>query len=238
MKKPAGNAFPAHRRAVQRVLTGDGSHTLRLPDLDETYHAPAGALAEARHVYVGEGLDFYRQETGKAPIRLLEVGFGTGLNALLSLDSARRHGAGLHYIALEPHPLPPAACTDLNYCVLAGLPELEPHFERMHRCAWEELCSLDPSFVLQKHRARLQDFSSEEPFDLVYFDAFAPEKQPELWEPTQLERVVSMMAPDAALVSYCAQGRFKRALRALGLEVKRRPGPAGGKFHMVRARKS
>lgn len=223
---------------MQRVLTGDGSHTLRLPDLDETYHAPAGALAEARHVYVGEGLDFYRQETGKAPIRLLEVGFGTGLNALLSLDFARNNRIALHYVALEPHPLATETCTDLNYCALAGLPGLEPHFERMHRCAWEKLCSLDPLFTLEKRHTRLQDFSSEEPFDLVYFDAFAPEKQPELWEPAQLERVAGMMASGAALVSYCAQGRFKRALRALGLDVKRRPGPAGGKFHMVRARKS
>ena len=236
MKTPSDDP-PEAPQAPQRVLTGDGSHTLRVPALDETYHAPAGALAEARHVYVGEGLAFYWRDTGKDPIRLLEVGFGTGLNALLSLHFARENRVNLHYLALEPHPLPADTCTALNYCALAGLEELAPYFDRMHRGPWDVPFSLDPFFTLEKRRQRLQDIDAEAPFDTVYFDAFAPEKQPELWQPAQLGHVADMMAPAAVLVSYCAQGHFKRTLRALGLAVKRRPGPAGGKFHMVRARK-
>jgi tRNA U34 5-methylaminomethyl-2-thiouridine-forming methyltransferase MnmC len=225
------------RPELELIVTADGSHSLAVPHLDETYHSPGGALTEARHVFVEEGLAFQVGRSDKEKLSVLEVGFGTGLNALLSLQLALDRGIALSYTALEPHPLAEDIYTRLNYCTDPALKDFAARFDQLHCCPWDDPCRLDPLFTLEKRQQRLEDFLSAAVFDVVYFDAFAPNKQPELWERAALEHVVDMMAPQGLLVTYCAQGHFKRNLRALGLEVKRRPGPPGGKFHMVRALK-
>ncbi len=223
---------------VEVRTTADGSPTLYVPALDEHYHSTHGAAQESRHVFMEAGLaPLLAAGGGRAqPLRVLEVGLGTGLNALLTLAAAAETGAAVAYAGYETLPLPPAAVAALAP-QWAGSQVLRRAFEQLHAMPWGESTELAPGFELTKIQAPVQAAGlPASHYNLLYFDAFAPEKQPELWTEAIFAQLYAAAAPGAVLVSYCAQGQFRRNLRAAGWLPEKLPGPPG-KREMTRARK-
>lgn len=222
--------------------TKDGSNTLRNPLLNDTYHSRDGAVAEALHVYVGAGLAHTLAK--KPQIRLLEIGFGTGLNALMSLQYVQNQVENeinktnttfsVHYVGLEPAPLDYGLVKELGYIEKINAHRLETHFRMMHECENEAEIELSENFFFQKEQTQLAKFTTKNLFDLVYFDAFAPRVQPELWTIDALAHLHQQMNTQGIMVTYCAKGQFKRDLRAIGFEVERLPAPKG-RQEMTRA---
>ncbi len=222
-------------------MTADGSHTLRHPLLGESYHSSFGAATESRHVYIEAGL----HQVSAEPVHILEMGFGTGLNALLTLSALReptdpakeakpfrpRHAV---YYTVEAYPITQETVVSLNYEALTDS-ESYHDFLQMHAAPWDTTVSIAPDFTLYKHLGTMESWSlPDQPFDLVYYDAFAYDCQPELWSTSLFQKIYQSLRPGALLVTYAAKGEIKRALRAAGFEVKRLPG-APGKHHMLQA---
>lgn len=220
-------------RETKIIVTGDGSHSLYLPHLNETYHSSHGALTESEHVFIKAGLDHFRENHPDQLIRILEIGFGTGLNALLAWEWARAKQVTVQFTSLEPFPLGPEIYEQLNYTENRE-PWAVTAFQMLHQAQWDEEIDMGDHFRLLKLNQKLEDLATDQRFQLVFFDAFAPSKQAELWQYEILEKTVGFMAANAVLVTYCAKGQFKRDLMALGLEVETLPGPPGKK-EMVRA---
>lgn len=218
------------------ITTADGSHSLFLPDLNETYHSQHGALQESLHVFIRKGMDDWRAEhPGMATLHIFEVGFGTGLNALLAWQYAEQNGIKVRYTSIEPFPIPPAIAEKINYGDLLGKPWQE-RFVQLHKTPWDQEEALSTCFVLHKMETRLEEITPFGESQIVFFDAFAPNKQSELWETAPLKTCYDMTAPGGFFVTYCAQGQFKRNLKAAGYAVERLPGPPGKK-EMTRGRK-
>ncbi|MFQ6372917.1 tRNA (5-methylaminomethyl-2-thiouridine)(34)-methyltransferase MnmD [Shewanella sp. YIC-542] len=227
---------------VTLQVTDDGSHTLFNAALNETYHSHQGALAESRYVFIDAGLA-ENLKTFTAPA-ILEVGFGTGLNALLTLGyiqalNQQRQAANqpvlqVHYLSIEPFPLARPLLERLNYKQLLA-PCYAPLFDALHDAPWEQATEIIPGFWLTKCQNTLQQQPlPAQQFSLVYFDAFAPHKQPEVWQRENFAKCYQALQPQGMLVSYCANGQFKRDLKAVGFTVKAYPG-ALGKREMTRA---
>jgi tRNA U34 5-methylaminomethyl-2-thiouridine-forming methyltransferase MnmC len=233
-----GSALPLDAAKVEVRTTADGSPTLYVPALDEHYHSRHGAAQESRHVFIEAGLrPLLAAGLGQSkPLRLLEVGLGTGLNALLTLEAAQSTGAVVAYDGYETLPLPPTTVAALAP-QWAKEPALSQAFEQLHAAPWGKQYTLTPGFFLTKLEDPVQAAAlPADYYDLVYFDAFAPEKQPELWTEEVFQTLYTAAAPGAVLVSYCAQGQFRRNLRAAGWLTEKLPGPPG-KREMTRARK-
>jgi tRNA U34 5-methylaminomethyl-2-thiouridine-forming methyltransferase MnmC len=211
-------------------VTGDGSKTIFLLELNETYHSSNGAVQESRHIFIQNGLDLVNK---KGAVRILEVGFGTGLNALLSASWAEMNNQSIHYIGIEAKPLSPELCFQLDYPRHIGQ-NAEKIYNELIRCDWEKDNQLSTHFSIQKREMKIQDFVTEEPTDLIYFDAFGPRVQAEMWEYPILEKMYQSLNAGGALVTYCAQGQFKRDLKTLGFILESFPGPPG-KREMTRA---
>lgn len=221
---------------LQVFATKNNDFTLYNPELDETYHSRNGAIAESLHVFIKEGLSYYTQlHPHKETIKILEIGFGTGLNAILSLAETTNKPYQLQYDSLETHILPLELVLSLNYHQLID-PSLINHFNHMHECTWDSSHLIAPHFTLTKRHIGLQHFQIENAYDIIYFDAFAPEKQPEMWTLEALGVAARALIAGGVLVTYSSKGEVKRTLRALGLEVERLPGPPF-KRHMLRATK-
>jgi tRNA U34 5-methylaminomethyl-2-thiouridine-forming methyltransferase MnmC len=217
---------------VELQLTSDGSHTLFNPLLNETYHSSHGALQESLHVFIKAGLEHL---ASRRFVRILEIGFGTGLNALLTIQAAHALDLQIDYTAVEAFPLDPQIIETLNYPHLIGEPLVVEWFSSLHATPWEQSQAITQHFSLLKHNARIQDLElTNSAFDLVYFDAFAPEKQPEMWHPEILKKTADALSDGGCLVTYCAKGQVKRDLRAAGLIVESLAGPPG-KREMIRA---
>jgi tRNA U34 5-methylaminomethyl-2-thiouridine-forming methyltransferase MnmC len=217
------------------VLTGDGSHTLYIPELNEHYHSTYGALTESLHVFIRSGLEYF---AGRGEISVFEAGFGTGLNALLTALKAARTGMKVWYYALEKYPVSPGMVKQLNYPLL--LRETEPGAEGMfsaiHEAGWEIMTEIHPDFHIKKMQGDLCGFIPDVIYDLVYFDAFAPDKQPEMWTGEIMHRLVSAIKPGGILTTYCVKGSVKRILTECGLTIEKLPGPPG-KREILRGRR-
>jgi len=208
------------------VITADGSHTIYLPEIDEHYHSIHGAIQESVHVYIQAGL----MQITKPEITVLEIGFGTGLNAFLTYAYAKANGQKINYYSLEKYPLSAKEYETLNYPETV-FPEYTDIFKQMHHSEWNRELILSPEFNLMKIEADLlcYQFNPDLQFDLVYFDAFAPGKQPEMWTEEIISKVVSTIGSDGILTTYCAKGTVRRAFASAGLTMERIPGPAGKK---------
>jgi tRNA U34 5-methylaminomethyl-2-thiouridine-forming methyltransferase MnmC len=217
---------------VEIITTSDGSHSLINTDLQETYHSTHGAIQESKHVFIRSGLDYWLgQNTGKQ-IRILEMGFGTGLNALLTLLESSRKAFAVYYETWEMFPVELSVVRQLNYGDVLGMPE---KFQQLHEAEWNEAVRIAPDFLLHKKKGDFQGAAWEgSPFDLIYYDAFAPSKQPHLWEAGILKKTADALAPAGVWVTYSAKGQVKRDLRSFGLAVETLPG-APGKKEMTRA---
>ncbi|NVO83928.1 tRNA (5-methylaminomethyl-2-thiouridine)(34)-methyltransferase MnmD [Hymenobacter terrestris] len=219
---------------VQLRATADGSGTLYVPALDEHYHSTHGAVQEARHVYLAAGLEpFLVAATG--PVRVLEVGFGTGLNALLTLERSLTAAVPIGYDTVEKHPLPWELVRGLATAPELQEPPLSAFRQQLHEAVWEKPVALTSGFTLRKLSGELQALAlNDEAYQVIYFDAFAPDKQPDMWTDAVFGQLYAAAAPGGCLVSYCAKGSFKRSLRATGWQTEAIPGPPG-KREMTRA---
>ena len=210
-------------------LTEDGSHTIVSDKFGESYHSRHGAVQESRHVFIAAGL--HEQAKQRSQLRILEFGFGSGLNAALTWQWAREQiDCSIHYTALEAYPISIDLAQQLNYSSQLALPD----FLDLHHAPWDEAIPLSDSFTLEKVQQEFEKYDPSHQFDLIYYDAFAPSAQPELWQEPLLAKVFAWCALGAILVTYCAKGSFKRALKAVGFEIEGLPGPPG-KREMTRA---
>ncbi|GAB3638905.1 tRNA (5-methylaminomethyl-2-thiouridine)(34)-methyltransferase MnmD [Hymenobacter arcticus] len=225
---------------IEVRATADGSPTLYVPALDEHYHSTHGAAQESRHVFIEAGLaPLLAAGLGhpdEGPLHILEVGLGTGLNALLTLEVARVAKAIIDYDGYETIPLPltvmAALAPQWDYSIA-----LKSAFKQLHAAPWNMMLEIDETLFLTKIQQPVQQSDlGTDLYNLIYFDAFAPEKQPELWTEAVFAKIYAAAAPGAVLVSYCAQGQFRRNLRAAGWLTEKLPGPPG-KREMTRARK-
>lgn len=215
--------------------TSDGSNTLFVPELNEHYHSTNGALQESELVYIQNGLR-YTQLCIKE-LNILEVGFGTGLNALLTVLESKRQRRKIIYVAIEPEPIDTEIAGKLNYATLIGGTEAPGYFKKLHEAGWEYPSFLSDYFIISKIHARLEEITlSDEKFHLIYFDAFGPDVQPELWTRQVFEQLFKSLKKDGILVTYSCKGTVKRALTAAGFTIKKLPGPAG-KREVLRAMK-
>lgn len=211
---------------LQIILTGDGSHTLFVPGLNEHFHSVHGAITESQIIYIENGLGCFRD---KSHAVILEVGFGTGLNALMTLIRAKSAGITVTYYALENYPLEREIVRSLNYPFLlqdsyVGAPE---SFYALHDAPWDVMVDIAPHFKLKKIRAEVQGFMPDFRYDLVYYDAFAPEKQPEMWSENIFKVLIKGLADGGIITTYCVKGSVRRMWKNLGLEVQKLPGPPG-----------
>ena len=217
------------------VVTGDGSTTLFSRQTGDHYHSLKGAETESSYVFIKQGLDFVRKyfET----VRILEVGMGTGLNLLLTAERKQHNREEvIEYTALEPFPIEQSLVKKLKYSVLERNEILEI-FNVIHESPWDMNIDLSSNFALEKKKCFLMDYKPDKAFNLVYYDAFGPSYQPEMWTAETMLKLHGMMEERGVLVTYCAQGEFRRNLKAAGFEVEKLPGPPG-KREMVRAIKS
>lgn len=217
---------------IQIEQTADGSQTLFVPELNEHYHSVKGALTESEHIFIQMGL---KHSSVEAP-HVLEIGFGTGLNAFLTLLTADTDQRNIHYTTLEHYPVTPALIEQLTYPELI-CPERKDDFQALHQAAWNTDVQLTPYFTLHKVETDFTSYTFPATYDVIYFDAFAPEKQPEMWTQSLFDTLYQQLNPQGILTTYCAKGAVRRMLQAAGFMVERLPGPPGGKREILRATK-
>ena len=216
---------------IQR--TDDGSATLFVPELDEHYHSVKGAHTESLHIYRDCAYLHAAERSVHRPLRLLEVGFGIGLNAAVTAMAATAERP-VHYITLEKYPVEPRLVERLGYEALVDA----SLFAALHAAPWEQPAAITPHFTLEKRCCDLLTAPLPHDIDIVYFDAFAPEKQPEMWSPEVFVRIFEAMSPRGVLTTYCAKGAIRRLLQSTGFAVERLDGPVGGKREILRATKA
>lgn len=214
------------------VLTSDGSTSIYLPDLDEHYHSKHGAIQEAKHVFIQNGLSLFQ---GK-PISVLEIGFGTGLNAFLTLLYAKQFDLKIDYFGVEAYPVTLEEAQAMNYLSELNVETLQPIFNQMHVSNWEQKHQIVDHFDLTKMQIKFQEISHKETFDLIYFDAFGHRVQPELWETAIFKTMYDALKPNGYLVTYAARGAVRRSMIEVGFKVEKLQGPPG-KREMMRAQK-
>lgn len=215
----------------QIITTADGSKTIYIPEWNEHYHSSHGALQEAQHVFIRNGL--YRV-TGDY-LTILEMGFGTGLNALLTFFASEKRNQYVHYIGVEAFPPSAEEIAAMDYASFSPAPETQDLYDTMHAAPWNQGISLAEHFVLEKQQCIIENAKvAPESLDIVYYDAFGPRVQPELWTPEIFQLLFDWLTPGGILVTYCAKGQVKRDLKSVGFLVESLPGPPG-KREMTRA---
>lgn len=211
------------------IKTSDGSDTLFVPELNEHYHSIYGAVQESLHIFIKNGL----KTCNASPVRIFEVGFGTGLNALLSCIESISDARDYYYASIEKYPLPDSLTRSLNYGQFVN--EKTRHlFSKLHSCKWDNEEKITENFTLKKINGDLITDSPEGAFDLIYFDAFGPDKQPEMWSDDVFRRISNITAENGILVTYSAKGEVKRVLTRNGFKVEMLQGPPG-KRQIIRA---
>lgn len=215
------------------IMSGDGSHSIVSTLFHTPYHSRHGAVTESRIVFIEAALDYLRNNEYRQ-VDVFEMGFGTGLNALMTLIWAEANQIAVNYHTIEAFPVGTDVVTSLNYGDLLGY---EHHFMRLHTMPWASSEKISSYFTFCKWNKKIETFASEQLFDVVFFDAFAPDTQPELWKTPMMRKMYDLLRPNGVLTSFCAQGAFKRGLKEAGFLIERLPGPPG-KREMTRAIKS
>jgi tRNA U34 5-methylaminomethyl-2-thiouridine-forming methyltransferase MnmC len=219
------------KRAIQ--ITNDGSTTIMLLEKGITYHNTSGAIGESLHVFIDAGLRNISQSQSLTNIRVFEMGFGTGLNALLTCQFAQQQQIYISYTACELYPILPEEATQLNF---GEQLQMTDELQQLHSSEWGKSVELDKYFTLTKLQQSLLELTSNQQFHVIYFDAFAPNDQPELWTKEVFEKMYQTLAPNGVLVTYCSKGDVKRTLKSVGFRVERLKGFAD-KWHMLRGAK-
>ena len=215
------------------IQTLDGSTTIHLKDWDECYHSKHGAIQEAQHVFIQNGLSLFPNQS----VSILEIGFGTGLNAFITfLESQKLHQL-IHYVGVEAYPVNAAEVLAMNYVTELNAFSDEALFKKMHESNWDEKVVLHPEFELTKRKQFFDEIDAVEEFDLIYFDAFGYRVQPELWSTAIFKKMFTALRPGGKLVTYAARGVVKRSMIEVGFTVEKLAGPPG-KREMFRASKA
>ena len=216
------------------IRTDDGSVTIHLPEWDEQYHSKHGAVQEARHVFLKMGLYHYIENFVPEKISILEIGFGTGLNAFLTSLEAERLNLRINYTGVEAYPVSAEEVMQLNYPEASQAAEKESTFKKMHSIPWEERADISKHFSLKKQQKKFEEIEDTGIYDLIYFDAFGARVQPELWTEEIFSIMFRALKENGVLVTYAAKGSVRRAMLATGFQVEKLPGPPG-KREMLRA---
>lgn len=207
---------------LEIITTGDGSQTLYRRDLDEIYHSTHGAIQESKHIFIDSALSAHPP---LPLINILEIGFGTGLNAVLTMEYASKHSQPIHYHTIEKHPLPPSITNKLSYGKQLSL---ESEYTAIHKSPWNKSIELSPYFSIHKTDKAFDDVELEDNrYHIIYFDAFAPEYSPELWTIPVFQHLHNALVAGGILITYCAKGEVQRNLKASGYTVHKLPGPKG-----------
>lgn len=214
------------------IQTSDGSTTIHLPDWNESYHSKHGAIQEAKHVFIKNGLSLFE---GK-PVSILEIGFGTGLNTFITFLEAKKVHQKIDYVGVEAYPISSEEVLRMNYVSELDATADSTVFEKMHQCAWEEKIPISENFDLTKRKQFFNEIEDENRFDLIYFDAFGYRVQPELWSTEIFQKMFNALKSDGILVTYAARGVVKRSMIEVGFTVEKLAGPPG-KREMFRASK-
>ena len=212
------------------VISKDGSPTFYWPKFDEHYHSIHGAITESMHVFIQAGLQYVTQK--EQPIQVLEMGFGTGLNCLLTNQFAQENDCFVNYHSIEAFPLSQEEVKQLQFSFAT-----KQELNTIHQPIYNQPIQVTKQLALTKYHQQLQEFTTLERFHVIYYDAFAPSAQPELWETSIFEKLFHLLQPNGCLVTYCAKGQVKRNLKAVGFEIEALPGPPG-KREMTRAIKT
>jgi tRNA U34 5-methylaminomethyl-2-thiouridine-forming methyltransferase MnmC len=214
------------------IQTLDGSTTIHLQEWDECYHSKHGAIQEAQHVFIKNGLSLFQNKQ----ISILEIGFGTGLNAFITFLEASKMNQSIDYVGVEAYPISAEEVVSMNYVDELNASNESPVFKKMHESNWEEKIVLRNDFTLTKRKQFFEEIDDFEKFDLIYFDAFGYRVQPELWSTAIFEKMYNALKPNSVLVTYAARGVVKRSMIEVGFTVEKLAGPPG-KREMFRARK-
>ncbi len=215
------------------IITADGSSSIYLPDLDESYHSKHGAIQESYHVFIKSGLNLFKNDS---KISILEIGFGTGLNCFISFLETQQRNLKVDYIGVEAYPLRMEEVQQLNYVKELNANKEAKIFDKIHNIPWNEKENLSKFFSLTKRKQFFNEIDDKNKFHLIYFDAFGARVQPELWTETIFKIMFDSLKMDGILVTYAAKGSVRRAMLAVGFSVEKLPGPPG-KREMLRARK-
>jgi len=222
--------FILEKIAMQKlIVTSDGSHTIYIPELNEHYHSVHGAVQESRHIFINNGLNFNTPQH----LNILEIGFGTGLNALLTALEIEGTNRSADYTTVEKYPLEKELIKILNHKYIAGN-KSEEIFRMLHSSSWNIPTKITNNFTVKKLLGDINDITLEGSYALIYFDAFGPDKQPGMWTTEVFEKISAVTRSGGILVTYSAKGQVKRNLRSCGFEVNLLPGPPG-KRQMIRA---
>lgn len=212
------------------IITNDGSTTIHIPDWNENYHSTHGAIQEAKHVFIKNGLDLLQNQKS---ISLLEIGFGTGLNAFITfletLDKEK-----VNYVGVEAYPISSEEIAQMNYVTELKATQYQVVFDKMHSCDWESQQHITEKFILTKRKQFFQDINDKEQYDLIYFDAFGFPLQPELWSEVIFKKMFDALLPNGVLVTYACRTSIKNAMLSVGFSIEKLPG-APGKREMLRA---
>lgn len=211
------------------IKTLDGSTTIHLVDWNESYHSKNGAIQEAYHVFIKNGLSLIEEKS----ISILEIGFGTGLNAFITLLEAQKNELCIDYTGIEAYPVAEAEAFAMNYLEELKANEFEPEFKKMHQCNWDEKIVFNSNFSLTKRNQFFQDIQDKNSFDLIYFDAFGYQVQPELWSTEIFKTMYESLKDKGILVTYAARGVIKRSMQEVGFTVHKVPGPPGKREMMI-----
>ena len=214
------------------ITTSDGSTTIHLPDWDENYHSKHGAIQEAKHVFIENGLSLFKDKS----IAILEIGFGTGLNAFITFLESKKLNITVDYVGVEAYPVSTAEILSMNYVNELNAMTENQVFEQMHTSNWEEKTILSETFCLTKRKQFFAEIEDVAQFDLIYFDAFGYRVQPELWSTEIFQKMFNALKPNGILVTYAARGVVKRSMIEVGFTVEKLPGPPG-KREMFRGTK-
>jgi len=208
---------------IKHISTGDGSSSFYIEELKETYHSKHGAIQESKHVFIDQGMAYL----GKNSQKILEVGMGTGLNVLLAAEYALQRKIKTNLTTLEPFPIDADLISKVNYADKLSSASAASTFSLIHSSRWETEIKLNDYLSFTKHKVKLEEFKPKIAFDLFFYDAFGPHAQPELWAAEVFRQLAEISKKGTVLVTYCAQGQFKRNLKAAGFSVERLPGPPG-----------
>ena len=214
------------------IQTLDGSTTIHIADWEECYHSKHGAIQEAQHVFIKNGLSLFQNQK----ITILEIGFGTGLNAFITLLEAKKMQQTIDYVGVEAYPISADEVLNMNYVAELDAMQESAIFNKMHENDWGEKIVLNDDFVLTKRKQFFEEIDDENKFDLVYFDAFGYRVQPELWSTAIFDKMYKSLKMNGVLVTYAARGIVKRNMIEVGFKVEKLEGPPG-KREMFRARK-
>ena len=215
------------------IITDDGSTTIRIPEWDENYHSTHGAIQEAKHVFIKNGLDLFQNQDA---ISILEIGFGTGLNAFITfLETINKEK--VNYVGVEAYPISEEEIAQMNYVSKLDAKKYQEVFDKMHSCDWEKQETISENFHLTKRKQFFQDIEDKNQFDLIYFDAFGFPLQPELWSEVIFKKMYDALLPKGTLVTYACRSSIKNAMLSVGFSIEKLPG-APGKREMLRATKN